>query len=148
MAAIDQNGRLASEVAQLQAAFRAGDRQDCARRLATLRALWLERAELFDTGMVRVLREIADDLRRHGEGAEPREVLRATFGYDSFRAGQEEIIRTVLAGRDCIGVMPTGAGKSLTFQLPARLLASARGATTLVVSPLIALMKDQVDAMR
>src|SRR5262249_23161655 len=50
----------------------------------------------------------------------------------------------VLGGRDCVAIMPTGAGKSLTYQLPARLL----GGTTLVVSPLIALMKDQVDAMR
>ncbi|MBC8133959.1 MAG: ATP-dependent DNA helicase RecQ, partial [Deltaproteobacteria bacterium] len=65
------------------------------------------------------------------------------FGFDRFRPGQEEIISAVLAGRDCIGVMPTGAGKSLTYQIPARLL----GGTTLVVSPLIALMKDQVDAM-
>jgi ATP-dependent DNA helicase RecQ len=72
------------------------------------------------------------------------EALKEIFGYDRFRPGQEEIIRAVLAGRDCIGVMPTGAGKSLTYQLPARLL----GGTTLVVSPLIALMKDQVDAMQ
>ena len=65
------------------------------------------------------------------------------FGYPSFRAGQLEIIETLLAGRDCVGVMPTGAGKSLTYQIPARVL----GGITLVVSPLIALMKDQVDAM-
>ena len=65
------------------------------------------------------------------------------FGYPSFRAGQQEIIEALLAGRDCVGVMPTGAGKSLTYQIPARVL----GGTTLVVSPLIALMKDQVDAM-
>ena len=65
------------------------------------------------------------------------------FGYAEFRPGQEKIIDTVLAGRDCIGVMPTGAGKSLTFQIPARVL---RG-TVLVVSPLISLMKDQVDAL-
>ncbi|MBM4364363.1 MAG: ATP-dependent DNA helicase RecQ, partial [Deltaproteobacteria bacterium] len=70
--------------------------------------------------------------------------LEATFGYRAFRPGQEAIISAVLAGRDCLGVMPTGAGKSLTYQLPARLL----GGTTLVVSPLIALMKDQVDALR
>jgi ATP-dependent DNA helicase RecQ len=70
-------------------------------------------------------------------------VLTGVFGFDEFRPGQEKIITTVLAGRDCIGVMPTGAGKSLTFQIPARLL---RG-TVLVVSPLISLMKDQVDAL-
>ncbi|HTA18063.1 MAG TPA: ATP-dependent DNA helicase RecQ [Polyangia bacterium] len=70
-------------------------------------------------------------------------VLRDVFGFESFRAGQEEIISAVLAGRDCVGVMPTGAGKSLTYQIPARVL----GGTTLVVSPLVALMKDQVDAV-
>jgi len=70
-------------------------------------------------------------------------VLRGVFGYTSFRPGQREIIEALLGGRDCVGVMPTGAGKSLTYQIPARIL----GGTTLVVSPLIALMKDQVDAM-
>src|SRR5262249_47192756 len=73
----------------------------------------------------------------------PRDVLRDVFGYEGFRPGQEKIIATVLGGRDCIGVMPTGAGKSLTFQIPARLLPG----TVLVVSPLISLMKDQVDAL-
>ena len=73
----------------------------------------------------------------------PEQVLKDVFGYPSFRPGQREVIEAVLAGRDCVGVMPTGAGKSLTFQLPARLL----GKTTLVISPLIALMKDQVDSM-
>ncbi len=73
----------------------------------------------------------------------PHDVLRDVFGFEAFRPGQEKIIATVLAGRDCIGVMPTGAGKSLTFQIPARLLPG----TTLVVSPLISLMKDQVDAL-
>ena len=71
-------------------------------------------------------------------------MLQSVFGYPSFRPGQAEIIEAVLGGRDCIGIMPTGAGKSITFQIPARLL----GGTALVVSPLIALMKDQVDAMR
>jgi ATP-dependent DNA helicase RecQ len=70
-------------------------------------------------------------------------VLRDVFGYDAFRPGQLEVITAVLDGRDCIAVMPTGAGKSLTFQLPARLLSG----TVLVLSPLISLMKDQVDAL-
>ena len=73
----------------------------------------------------------------------PRAVLRDVFGYPEFRPGQEKIVGAVLAGRDCIGVMPTGAGKSLTFQIPARILPG----TVLVVSPLISLMKDQVDAL-
>src|SRR5262249_25415801 len=73
----------------------------------------------------------------------PRDVLTGVFGYADFRPGQEKIISTVLSGRDCIGVMPTGAGKSLTFQIPARL----QPGTVLVVSPLISLMKDQVDAL-
>jgi ATP-dependent DNA helicase RecQ len=73
----------------------------------------------------------------------PRDILSSVFGYPDFRPGQEKIISTVLAGRDCIGVMPTGAGKSLTFQIPARLLSG----TVVVVSPLISLMKDQVDAL-
>ena len=73
----------------------------------------------------------------------PFDVLRQTFGYETFRPGQEKVINAVLAGRDCIAVMPTGAGKSLTFQLPAKLL----NGPTLVISPLISLMKDQVDAL-
>ncbi|MBI2945488.1 MAG: ATP-dependent DNA helicase RecQ, partial [Candidatus Wallbacteria bacterium] len=73
-----------------------------------------------------------------------REVLRARFGFESFRGGQEAIVRSVLARRDVVGVMPTGAGKSLCYQLPALML----DGLTLVVSPLIALMKDQVDALQ
>jgi ATP-dependent DNA helicase RecQ len=74
---------------------------------------------------------------------DPQAVLETLFGYQSFRPGQREIIDAVLAGRDCIGLMPTGAGKSLTFQIPAKLLKG----TVLVLSPLISLMKDQVDAL-
>src|SRR5437762_2722669 len=75
--------------------------------------------------------------------ADPQGVLEDVFGYREFRPCQREIIDADLAGRDCIGVMPTGAGKSLTFQVPAKLL----GGTVLVLSPLISLMKDQVDAL-
>ena len=77
----------------------------------------------------------------------------ARFGHPALRPGQAEVITDVLAGRPVIAVMPTGAGKSLCYQLPAiilgdRVLAGERAAVTLVVSPLIALMKDQVDALR
>jgi ATP-dependent DNA helicase RecQ len=93
---------------------------------------------------VSLLREVGRALSvRPLAGPPPLEVLRDVFGYPSFRAGQLEIIDTLLSGRDCVGIMPTGAGKSLTYQIPARVL----GGITLVVSPLIALMKDQVDAM-
>ncbi|HKK08832.1 MAG TPA: ATP-dependent DNA helicase RecQ [Gemmatimonadota bacterium] len=79
-----------------------------------------------------------------GSAPGPSEVLREVFGYESFRPGQRHVIDAVLAGKDCIAVMPTGAGKSLTFQLPARILPG----TVVVLSPLISLMKDQVDALR
>ena len=70
-------------------------------------------------------------------------LLKSTFGYDSFRPPQEEVIAAFLDGRDTVAILPTGAGKSMCFQLPAL----AREGLTLVVSPLIALMKDQVDAL-
>ena len=70
--------------------------------------------------------------------------LSAFFDFPQFIGRQEEIIRAVLSGQDTLGVLPTGAGKSLTFQLPAIL----RAGLTVVVSPLIALMKDQVDKLR
>ena len=70
-------------------------------------------------------------------------VLRSVFGYGSFRPGQEEVVDALLAGRDVLAVMPTGAGKSICYQLPALLLPGV----TVVVSPLISLMKDQVQAL-
>jgi ATP-dependent DNA helicase RecQ len=70
--------------------------------------------------------------------------LKEHFGYDSFRKGQEAVVRSVLSGRPTIAILPTGGGKSLCYQLPALLLEG----TTVVVSPLVALMKDQVDALR
>ena len=71
-------------------------------------------------------------------------VLRQFFGFSAFRAGQQTLIDAVLSGRDALGVMPTGGGKSLCYELPALLLPGM----TLVVSPLISLMKDQVMALR
>jgi ATP-dependent DNA helicase RecQ len=76
--------------------------------------------------------------------AAARSVLRATFGFESFRPGQGEIVATILDGRDVLAVMPTGSGKSLCYQLPALL----GGGLTLVVSPLIALMRNQVAQLR
>ena len=73
----------------------------------------------------------------------PKEALKAVFGYDSFRQGQESVINAVLDGRDILAVMPTGAGKSLCYQVPAMLLSGM----TLVISPLISLMQDQVKAL-
>src|SRR5438552_5872145 len=72
------------------------------------------------------------------------QALQQHFGYDAFRKGQEEVVRSVLSGRPTIAILPTGGGKSLCYQLPALLLEG----TTIVVSPLLALMKDQVDALR
>ena len=71
-------------------------------------------------------------------------LLKKYFGYDAFRPAQLPVVRSLLAGRDTVAIMPTGAGKSICFQVPALLFPGV----TLVISPLISLMKDQVDALR
>jgi ATP-dependent DNA helicase RecQ len=168
-AEIDETAR------SLASRWREGNRLDpdlragCSAELARLREVFRDQPELFGAQALAALKEVSVALKiaasqlelraqrgfaarsergGPGGGSPPadqnaREVLRDVFGFDAFRAGQEEIITAVLAGRDCVGVMPTGAGKSLTYQIPARVL----GGTTLVISPLVALMKDQVDAV-
>ncbi len=90
---------------------------------------------------VTALREI-DDIKKE-QNMNKCEILKKYFGYDSLREGQEELIDQILSGRDVLGIMPTGAGKSLCYQIPALMLPGI----TLVVSPLISLMTDQVKAL-
>lgn len=79
------------------------------------------------------------------DSVDPRalEALNRYFGYDSFRPGQSGIVSAILAGRDVLGIMPTGAGKSICYQIPAAILPGV----AIVISPLISLMRDQVDAL-
>jgi ATP-dependent DNA helicase RecQ len=123
---------------------------ELAPRLGVLRSCYRSTPELFSDEAVALLQQAAQRARQAGSpAADPQVEARAlaalhdVFGYPAFRHGQLAIIQAVMAGRDCVAVMPTGAGKSVTYQIPARLL----GGLTLVISPLISLMKDQVDAM-
>ncbi len=128
------------EIERLRALLAQGAQAACRQGLEALRARYRSEAGAFDAASIAALKALAADLEAP---ADLESALKATFGYGAFRPGQRAIIEAVMAGRDVVGIMPTGAGKSLTYQLPARLL----GGVTLVVSPLIALMKDQVDAL-
>src|SRR5688500_2815938 len=77
-------------------------------------------------------------------GVNPKEVLHRHFGYPDFRPGQEALVEAVLGGRDALGILPTGGGKSVCYQVPAHMLPGL----TLVISPLISLMADQVKRAR
>src|SRR5512143_1459927 len=100
-------------------------------------------------GSARVAAVLGNAISAHDSSDTSDVFLRALamFGHASLRPGQADVIRDILSGRPVIAVMPTGAGKSLCYQLPAIVLAE-RGDVTLVISPLIALMKDQVDVLR
>jgi ATP-dependent DNA helicase RecQ len=130
------------QIQQLAALLTNNEVDAAADLLAHLRNRWRHETEAFSPATVLALQEHAAAVNAAQLG-EVDEVLKNTFGYSSFRPGQREIVEAAVLGRDCIGIMPTGAGKSLTYQLAARVL----GGTSLVISPLIALMKDQVDAL-
>ncbi len=109
---------------------------EAARALHELREAYKANRSAFTPGMVAELQRHGSRIKLHGQ-------LKDFFGFERFRPGQEAAIQSVLDKRDTLAIMPTGAGKSLIYQLPARMM----GGTTLVISPLIALMKDQVDAL-
>jgi ATP-dependent DNA helicase RecQ len=130
------------QIQQLAALLAANDVETAADLLAHLRNRWRHETDQFAPDAIRALREHAEAVNA-ALLDKVDEVLENTFGFSSFRPGQREIVEAAVLGQDCIGIMPTGAGKSLTYQLAARVL----GGTSLVISPLIALMKDQVDAL-
>ncbi|CAN5721731.1 hypothetical protein BH24CHL4_BH24CHL4_26990 [soil metagenome] len=112
-------------------------RQDISARLRDLPALVIEDEPAIELAMIQ------DGQFEPEIDPSVLETLRATFGFPALRAGQAKVIANVLSGQDTLAIMPTGSGKSLTFQLPALLLPGV----TLVISPLIALMKDQVESL-
>ena len=87
---------------------------------------------------------MVDAMTGHDSPADKFHILKDVFGFDAFRPGQEAVVDALLGGEDVLAVMPTGAGKSLCFQVPSL----TRGGLTIVVSPLVALMQDQVMALK
>lgn len=106
------------------------------------------RTALFSYFPLAFFSKMCDNSAKHtsenGDGMEKEELLQRVFGYSSFRPGQEKLIDGVLSGQDVFGIMPTGGGKSMCYQLPALMLPGI----TLVISPLISLMRDQVMALK
>ena len=133
---------VSEQIEHLDALLAGGAVGAAADLLAHLRNRWRHEGDAFTPEVVRALVDRAAAVNV-AQLEKVDGVLKDTFGYTSFRPGQREIIEAAITGQDCIGIMPTGAGKSLTYQLAARVL----GGTSLVISPLIALMKDQVDAL-
>jgi len=131
-----------AEIARMTELLESGRAPAAADLLVHLRARWRHDPNAFSADDVAELKRRAAAVNA-ALLAGVDDVLANTFGYSDFRPGQREIITAAVTGQDCIGIMPTGAGKSLTYQLAARVL----GGTSLVISPLIALMKDQVDAL-
>ena len=123
-----QNRRMASapslveECTALRSLLREGDLAASEERLERLRARYQSDPASFSPEQIEDLKSLAESLKLQRQ-------LKDTFGYATFRPGQEDVIRTVLSGQDCLAVMPTGAGKSLLYQLPARIM----GGTTLVI---------------
>jgi len=133
---------VADEIDRLERLITTGSLNEADHLLDSLRTTWRTHPDVFSAEAVSSLQVLATAMTE-ARMAAIDQALSDTFGFSSFRPGQRDIIEAVVTGRDCIGIMPTGAGKSLTYQLVARVL----GGTTLVVSPLIALMKDQVDGL-
>jgi ATP-dependent DNA helicase RecQ len=126
----------------IRAALTDGNSISAQSHLDRLREHWRDIPTDFSADQVAALRDLATEITAARIGSVDG-VLAEVFGFDSFRPGQRPTVEAIVSGRDCVGIMPTGAGKSLTYQMAARIL----GGTTLVVSPLIALMKDQVDGL-